>query len=209
MTSVYKVFRSLTVALALTAGIAAQAEAAIISISPVSQNANIGDTVTADIIVSGLAADESVGAAFFELLFNDGILSGLGYIVDPDDKMGAEIDASFGFTGGAGSPLDVYFSAEALGHATLKGLQDDGFRLATVTFTAIANGLSGLTLSATTVGAGGAFLSDADGVTISAQAVNGSVCVGGVCPTAPEPGLIALLGAGLSAFAVRRRARRA
>ena len=210
MTSVHKVFRILTVALAVFAGAAAQTEAAIISISPVSQSANIGDAVTADILVSGLAADESVGGAGVLLAFNSGILSGVSYVVDPDDKMGAEFDLSFGFTGGAGSPLDLFFVAEAgLDHAALKALQGASFRLATVNFTAIANGFSGLNL--TTAAGGSVFLSNADGQTpIPTQAVNGSVCVGGrVCPVAPEPGLIALLGAGLSAFAVRRRARRA
>ena len=206
MTSVNKLFRVLTLALALTGAIAVQTEAAIISISPSSQTVNIGDTVTADIIVSGLAADESVGGVSLELAFNDSILSGFSYTVDPDDKMGAEDDFSFGFTGGTGSPLDLFFVAEAgLDHAALTAMQGAGFRVASVSFTAIANGLSGLNMSPT--GPGGAFLSDADGFTIPTQAVNGSVCVGGNCPAAPEPGLIALLGAGLSAIAVRRKAR--
>jgi hypothetical protein len=209
MTSVNKLFRILTVALALTGAFAAQTEAAIISVSPVSQGGNIGDTITADIIVSGLAADESVGGVSFLLSFNGSVLSGTTFAVDPDDRMGAELDLSFGFTGGAGSPLDVFFLADAgLDHDDLKALQGPGFRVATISFQAIANGFSGLVLSAS--GPSGEFLSNADGLTpIPTQAVNGSVCIGGTCPAAPEPGLIALLGAGLSAIAVRRRARRA
>ncbi len=205
MTSVNRLFRILTVALALTGAVVGQADAAIISVSPVSQNANIADVVTADIIVSGLAADESVGGASFLLSFNSAVLSGLSFTLDPDDVMGNEVDFFSGFTGGNGSPLDVFFVADPLfDHAALKAGQGASFRLATVNFTAIANGFSGLNLSAT----GGVFLSNADGITpIPTQAVNGSVCVGGVCPAAPEPGLIALLGAGLSAFAVRRKAR--
>jgi hypothetical protein len=207
MTSVNKLFRILTVALALTGAVVAQTEAAIISVSPVSQGGNIGDSITADIIVSGLAADESVGGVSFLLSFNDSVLSGTSFVIDPDDKMGAELDLSFGFTGGAGSPLDVFFLADVLlDHDDLKALQGAGFRVATITFQAMANGFSGLVLSAT--GLSGEFLSNADGLTpIPTQAVNGSVCIGGTCPVAPEPGLIALLGAGLSAIAVRRRAR--
>ncbi len=206
MTSVKKLFRVLTVALALTGAFAAQAQAAIISVSPVSQTANIGDTVTADIIVSGLAPDESVGGVSFLLSFNDTVLSGTGFTVDPDNLMGAELDFSFGFTGGAGSPLDVFFVAEGgLDHAALKALQGAGFRVASVSFLATANGLSPLNLAP--AGPFGEFISDADGFPIAAQAQNGSVCVGGVCPAAPEPGLMALLGAGLSAMVVRRKAR--
>jgi len=206
MTSVNKLFRILTVALALTGASVAQTEAAIISVSPVSQGGNIGDTITADIIVSGLAADESVGGVSFLLSFNDSVLSGTTFAVDPDDLMGAELDLSFGFTGGNGSPLDVFFIAEAgLDHAALKALQGGGFRVASVSFLATANGFSALNLTAT--GPSGEFISDADGFPIAAQAQNGSVCIGGPCPAAPEPGLIALLGAGLSAIAVRRRAR--
>ena len=209
MTSAKKLFRILTVALALTGAVAAQTEAAIISVSPVSQTANVGDTVTADIIVSGLAADESVGGSSFLLSFNDSVLSGFSYTLDPDAKMGfavcgAGCDFSGGFAGGTGSPLDVFFIADAsLDHTALKALQGAGFRVATVSFTATANGFSPLYLTA----GGGDLLSDAEGNTLPAQAVNGSVCVGGTCPAAPEPGLLALLGAGLSAVAVRRKAR--
>ena len=206
MTSVKKLFRILTVALALTGAFAAQTEAAIISVSPATQGGNVGDTITADIIVSGLAAGESVGGVSFLLSFNGAVLSGFSYAVDPDDKMGNELDFSFGFTGGTGSPLDVLFVAEGgLDHTALKAMQGAGFRVATVSFTAIANGFSGLNLAA--AGPSGEFISDADGFPIGAQAVNGSVCIGGTCPAAPEPGLLALLGAGLSAIAVRRKAR--
>jgi hypothetical protein len=188
--------------------IAAQAEAAIISISPVSQDANIGDSVFADVLVSDLAADESVGGVSFELSFNDSILSGVGYTVDPDDKMGAEFDLSFGFAGGAGSPLDIFFIADdTLNHAALKALQADGFRVARIEFTAIANGLSGLNLAVSP--STGIFLADSPGNELPTSGRNGSVCVGGNCVQAPEPGLLALFGTAIGAMAARRRRARA
>ena len=187
--------------------IAAQAEAATISISPVSQDAVIGGSVFADVLVGDLAADESVGGVSFELSFNDSILSGVGYTVDPDDKMGAEFDLSFGFAGGAGSPLDIFFIADdTLDHAALKALQGDGFRVARIEFLAIANGLSGLNLAVSP--STGIFLADAAGAELPANSRNGSVCVGGNC-TAPEPGLLALFGTAIGAMTVRRRRARA
>jgi hypothetical protein len=190
--------------------IAAQAEAAIISISPVSQNANIGDTVFADVLVSDLAADESVGGVSFLLSFNDAVLSGVSYIVDPDDVMGVAgcgfCDFSGGFAGGAGSPLDIFFIADPLlypDHASLKAVQGDGFRAARIEFVATANGLSGLNLAISP--STGIFLADAAGDELPTNGRNGSVCVGGNCVQAPEPGLLALFGTAIGAMTVRRR----
>jgi hypothetical protein len=205
MSSVTKVFRVLALAVMVAAAAVAQAEAATISISPASQTVAIGDTVTADILVSGLAAGESVGGLSLLLSFSEAILSGFSYVADPDAKMGVAAcgfcDFSFGFDGGSGSPLDLFFIADpALDHAALKALQGDSFRLATISFMAMANGLSGLNMSSVV-------LSDATGVNqIPTTTANGSVCVGGVC-NAPEPGLLSLLVAGLAAMGVRRRAR--
>ncbi len=205
MSNVQKMFRILALAVLVGAAVVAQTEAAVITISPVTQDANVGDVVNADILVSGLTATESVGGVSLLLSFDDAILSGLSFIVDPDAAMGTAAcgfcDFSFGFTGAAGSPLDLFFISDpALDDAGLKALQGTGFRLATVSFTATANGLSPLSLSTA-----GIFLSDATGqIEVPASVRGGSVCVGGNC-TAPEPGLLTLLGAGLSAIAVRRR----
>src|ERR671912_2662795 len=111
-------------ALAVLAAVcfAVSAEAATITISPASQNKNVGDGVSIDILLSGLAADEQVGGVSLTLSFNDSILNGVGYTNDPDAKMGfaaceaeAALDPaepmcelSFGFDGGAGSPLDIF-----------------------------------------------------------------------------------------------------
>ncbi len=91
MSNVHKMFRVLALAVLVGAAIVVQTEAATISISPVTQNANVGDVVNADILVSGLSATESVGGVSLLLSFDDIVLSGLSYIVDPDAKMGRRV----------------------------------------------------------------------------------------------------------------------
>jgi hypothetical protein len=186
---------------------AARAEAAIISVVPVSQTVALGDPVSVELVVVGLKDNESVGGVSLTLSFNDSILAGASYLVDPDFKMGVALDPfndfSAGFAGGNGSPLELVFLADiSLDHTALKALQGASFTLATVTFDAIANGLSLLTLG----DIGGEFLSNADGLlTIPTQAANGLVCVGGNCQVVPEPATFALLALGAGALAIRRR----
>jgi hypothetical protein len=187
---------------------AMRAEAASITIVPSAQDAVAGGNVTAHIDVSGLAAGESVGGVSLLLSYDSLILDGVSFVVDPENKMGAELDLSGGFGAGGASPLDLFFVADAsMDHTALKAAQGAGFRVATVNFLALANGLSPLSLSA--VPFFGVFLTDAAGNVIGTQATPGSVCVGGNCTAAvvPEPGTLALLGAGISALVARRRRR--
>jgi hypothetical protein len=207
-------------ALGLLAGVVLAGEAyatPIVSISPVSQTVNVGDPVSVDVLVSGLGAAEAVGGFSFILSFNSAILSGSTFTVDPDSKMGVEDSSLSG--GFAGGTLDLFVFAEDFAPvgggpeemANLKPLQLAGFRLARVNFSAIGAGLSPLTLSV--AAPGGTFLSTALGANLAATGENGSVCVApaaGVpanCAAAavPEPGTIALLGAGLGALFMRRR----
>lgn len=209
MKSLKMMGRILAVVLVASGFLAARAEAATISLSPSTQNALIGDIVSVDIIVSGLLADESVGGVSLLLSFTNAVLQGVSFQNDPDDRMGFDLDPAndFGSAFGAGgtSPLELFFLADAsLNHAALKALQGASFRLATVTFTAVGNGISPLLLSF--VGEGGAFLSDAEGAVLPAQAVNGEVCVGPDCVRGvPEPSSLSLLGVGLSIVAMRMR----
>lgn len=220
----FAALRVVAFAVAAVAFAGVRAEAALITLNPSSQSASINDLVNVDIMVSGLTADEAVGGVSLILSFNPAILSGVSYTNDPDSKMGfsqCEAEAagdpfeptcefSFGFDGGAGSPLDLFFLAnDELDAPDLKALQGASFRLATVTFLAIGPGLTQLVLSTV-----GEFLSNSDGLTpILAQATNGEVCVGDDCGIGPapipEPSTWALFGAGALALLARRLRRTA
>jgi hypothetical protein len=189
-----------------------QAQAAVISLVPSVFDVVVGDPVVFDVVVSGLGADESVGGVAIQLTGDPAILDAVDFVIDPDDKMGLELDFGSGF---GPSTLDLVFLAEDFGapgpdgdHAALKALQGDGFVLATVSLLAIAPGISPIDI----VDAFGGFLSNATGVgLIETSAQDGLVCVAASStapPTncaVPEPGLMALVGAGLASLAVRRR----
>lgn len=199
---IQKLLRIAALSAIVAVGIGSTAEAApIVSVSPFHTDAAVGDTVTVDIVVSGLSAGEMVGGFSFLLAFDSSILKGTGYTVDPDSKMSPGFELPpVGFGAGGASPLETFYVAAA--NADLTG-QGTGFRLATVSFLALAPGLSRLTLINPD---GAVVLSDSRGQELPSDLRPGEVCVGGASACAvPEPGLLALLGAGLSAFAARRR----
>ena len=201
---IQKILRTLALAAIVAVGIGGTAEAIpIVSVTPSHTDASVGDSVSVDIVVSGLAAGERVGGFSFLLAFDSSILKGTAYTVDPDSKMSPGFELPpVGFGAGGASPLETFYVAAA--GADLSG-QGTGFRLATVTFSAIAAGLSKLTLINPD---GAVVLSDSRGQELPSDLSPGEVCVGG--PNAcvrggPEPGLLALLGAGATALAIRRR----
>ncbi len=194
--------RVLALAAMMAAGAAAPGEAApIISVAPPTQIAAIGDTVSIDIMVSGLT--EPVGAYYVNLLFDNSIVSGTSFTNDPDGKLGPfGEDFSFAFSGGS---LDLFYVADVAWEAAdLSAAQGASFRLASVSFTALANGRSPFTLDAVD-------LSDADGESLLVSSTrNGEVCVGGPCPNdVPEPGVMLLVLSGVASIVARRARRRA
>ena len=174
----------------------------IVSIAPSDQTINVGDPASIDIIVSGLT--DPVGGFSFNLVFNGIVLTGVTYANDPDGKMGAaSLDLSDGFTGGSGSPLEIFFVADASeDEAGLSGLQGASFILATVDFMGAANGLSLLTLT-------DVVLSNWNGESTLAgvEVNNGQICVGGDCEGIPEPATLLLFGGALGGLAIIRRRR--
>jgi hypothetical protein len=202
-----RVIHVLALAAFLSAGLAARAESAIITIVPSSQTVASGANVSIDIVLSGLTGTEAVGSFDFDLLFNTAVLSGTSATVDPGNAFqespgGYEI---FSFAGGNGSPLTVNAAADfGCDFACLKALQGSGFTLATVNFLATAgSGITNLTFQNVAIFAD-------DGITpIATQAGSGSVCVGAVCNVVPEPASFGLLALGLAAAFARRSLRRA
>jgi hypothetical protein len=199
MSSIHRTLQRLALAVLSAAAFVSQAEAAaVVSISPSSQNVAVGGTASIDIIVSGLT--QSVGGFQFDLGFNNSFLSMGTRTLDPGAKMGV-FDPLNDFSSGPGN--FVYLANLSFpDEAALAASEGASFTLARVSFLGLADGLSALTLS-------NVVLSDFSiTVDLANTTVNGAICVGNCAINpVPEPETIVLVATGLAALGLRRRRR--
>lgn len=129
---------------------APQAQAGVIvSLTPDSAMVTLGDTLDVDVLIAGLRnfTPPSVGAFDLDVSFDAAILSPTGvtfgpFLGDPD-PFAFETFTDFQFLTGVVDFAEV----SLLSPAELDGLQPSGFRLATLSFDAIATGVSPLMLT--------------------------------------------------------------
>lgn len=168
----------------------ASAQAAVLSVLPSSQTVNSGDTLSVDLRMSDLGdgTSPSIGVFDIDLLFDPLLLSfGSATYGTGLDVLG--LGSLQIATLGVGSVNLFELSFDTIDD--LNTLQPAAFTLATLTFTALADGTSVLTLFVNALG-------DAEGSSLPATLQNGSVTVGSPPPTpVPEPESYALLLAGL------------
>ena len=199
MNRMRKLIASCGVAALVALGAVATAEAApIVYVEPVSQVVTLGDPFSVEIWIKNLT--ESIGGFDLDLSFDATKITGTGFAADPDANLANSFDGSGGFSAGK---VNLF----VVGDPANDNLALNPFRLGRIDFTASALGNSLLTISFND-------LSNANGTGIVPDAVQpGIVCVVAdpnapvncQIGTVPEPALLALVGAGLSALAIRRR----
>jgi hypothetical protein len=166
--------------------------ATILTVVPSVNDASPGDSVTVDLVISGLVdgGADSLGAFFTEILFDESI-------VDFDNVLYSEFLGSvdpfafetevFTTTGAGFVTLDVF---SFLFDFELDTIQPESFTIATLTFIVLSEGTTALDI-------GYVDFSTADGNFLTLDIVNASVTAS--FPIAvPEPNILAMLSVGLS-----------
>jgi hypothetical protein len=178
--------------------------APVVTFTPSTQQAAVGDMVQVDVFISGLG-DEVLSAFDLNFLWNGGVMGSFRSI----DATTAQQQL-----GGANTTwaIDVASPGEwglqissLLSDAELAAAQDNEFLLATFSFRADADG-------ATTFGLGPDLDFQRNFVGLNFESLNvdiGSACIAvgtGRCTTVPEPASSGLAGIALLAAAIARRA---
>ena len=179
--------------------VASPALAISISVLPAAQSAGVGDSVSVDLVISGLedGGAPSVGAFDLDVTFDPLILAAgsvtFGAFLG-DEALGEALTASSVSAG-----LIDLAAVSLLLPVELDALQPAAFTLATLSFTTLAADTSPLTLSQ-------AFVDDAFGARLAADTVGGSVTVAQAVPQpVSEPATLLLVGVGVLAWRLRRR----
>lgn len=178
---------------ALTAG------ASTITFTPNSQTINVGGTATVDVNISGLSANQALGA--FDLFVKSD-----SSIVDATSvTFFSSLGPDLSFSGSTlDSGLTEAFETSNSTTAALLGLQSgQPFSMFAVTYTGVASGTSALSIATSPE-----YLADGAGALLAdPNVVDGSITVLGKTAPTPEPSTLALFGSGCCALvaAAKRR----
>lgn len=197
--------------LPLLAGLAFQAQSAVVGFSPSSSSVDLGETFDVDLTISGLGGfgpDSFISGFDLEVSFDSSILAYGGF------QFGTGLDdvGGFGFNsiqlasnlgGGTVSVFEVSLDFDF----DLELLQPDAFSLGTFTFTGIGEGTTALTVAEPFFGTAlsGGFVFDPALQSFVASEVPMQTRAGRV--SVPEPGIALLLATGLLGFGLQRSLR--
>jgi hypothetical protein len=179
------------------------AHATLLSLQPDTTVAGNGETVSLDLIVSGLGnfGPDSLGAFDVSVAYDTAVLSFAGYTLNNllgDLDLFLAIDASGGASGGAVNVAEV----SLLSAVSLNALQPGEFLLASLSFDVLD--LAGGASTQLSIQRG-ALLADATGSALQFSSAAPATVAGRV--SVPLPGTLLLVLGGLVSWSVTRRLR--